>query len=104
MNKPGIGLGVFVIMILVTLCALPFFFGVETGPIKRGPGSILIAIYIQSWGVVFLLSYFYSHKTFFFRAVIWVCENFSFPKGKFMALLYSLLFFGLGTTALIKAI
>ena len=103
-NEPGIILGIFIIIMLITLGVLSFFFGFETGPIKKGPASILTAIYIETWGIVFLLSYFYSHKSFIFRGIIWVCENLSCPKGRFMAIGYSLLAFGLGTVALIQAI
>jgi hypothetical protein len=103
-NEPGIALGLFVISVLVVFGVLPFFYGIETGPIKKGPASILLAVYIQSWGLVFWISYYFSHKSFFFRGVIWVCEELSWPKSRFMALLYGIMGLGMGTVALIKAI
>ena len=54
----------------------------------------------MAWGGMVLERYFLSHKTFFFRALIWVCVHFSHPKGRGTALLYaalSFLFGGLGT-------
>jgi len=58
----------------------------------------------MAWGVMFLASYFFEHKTFFFRALIWVCENFSRPPGRGMAFFYAALGFGLGGFAFLRGI
>ena len=97
-------LGLSIIAILIILGISPFFYGFELGPVKPGPSSILTGIYLQFWGILFLLSYYYSHKSFFFRGLIWICENFSSPRGRKMAFFYFLLAFSLGTVALIQGL
>jgi hypothetical protein len=103
-NDKGLGLGISIIAILVVLMILPFFYGFELGPVKKGPAAILVGIYLQFWGLLFLLSYFFSHKTFFFRGLIWLCENFSRLKGRKMAFFYFALAFGLGSMGLIQGL
>jgi hypothetical protein len=103
-NEKGLALGISIILILIILGCSPLFFGFELGPIKNGPSSILTGIYLQLWGVLFLLSYYFSHKTFFFRALMWVCENFSSPRGRKMAFFYFALSFLLGTVALLRGL
>jgi hypothetical protein len=99
-NERGLALGITLIITLVILGSLPSFFGFENGPLKEGTGTILTGIYIQFWGILYLLSYYYSHKCFFFRWLIWTCENISTPQGRKMAFFYFLLAFGLGTLAI----
>jgi len=103
-NEKGLALGLSIIAILIILGISPFFYGFKLGPVKPGPSSILTGIYLQFWGILFLLSYYYSHKTFFFRGLIWICENFSSPRGRKMAFFYFLLAFFLGTMALIQGL
>lgn len=103
-NEKGRILGITIIAILVVLMFLPFFYGLELGPVKQGPASIFAGIYLQFWGLLFLLSYFFSHKTFFFRGLIWLCENFSRPKGREMAFFYFALAFGLGSMGLLQGL
>ncbi len=103
-NEKGIGLGIIIILVLIILMILPFSLGFELGPVKKGPAAILVGIYLQFWGILFLLSYFFAHKTFFLRGLIWICENFSSPKGRKMAFFYFALAFGLGTAGLIQGL
>ena len=58
----------------------------------------------MAWGAMFLASYFYSHKTFFFRGLIWVCEHWSSPKGRGMAFFYAALALGLGSMATLSGL
>jgi hypothetical protein len=60
---------------------------------QRGIGSVIGGLYLIAWGLMFLASYFYRRKSFFFRALMWVCERGSSPRGKKMAFFY----FGLAT-------
>lgn len=53
---------------------------------------------------MFLVSYFYSHKTFFFRGLIWVCEHWSSPKGRGMAFFYAALALLLGGLATLSGL
>ncbi len=103
-QEKGLALGVSLIALLVFLLVLALYLGVETGPIKQEPGYVVLALYIQTWGAMFLLSYYFSDKTFFFRWLMWVCENISVPKGRGMAFFYFALAFGLGTMALLNAL
>lgn len=103
-NEKGLTLGLSIIAILIILGISPLFYGFELGPVKPGPSSILTGIYLQFWGIIFLLSYFYSHKTFLFRGLIWICENFSSPRGRKMAFFYFVLAFSLGTLSLIQGL
>jgi hypothetical protein len=103
-NSKGLGLGFTIIVILIILMILPFFYDFELGPVKKGPSAILVGIYIQFWGILFLLSYFFPHRTFFFRGLMWLCENFSSPKGRKMAFFYFALAFGLGSMGLINGL
>ena len=103
-NEKGLGLGFLIIALLIVLLISPFYFGFEPGPFGNDISTLLTGIYLQVWGILFLLSYYCSHKTFFFRGLIWVCENFSFPRGRKMAFFYFALAFGLGTFALLHGI
>jgi hypothetical protein len=103
-NEKGLILGCGIIALLAILMLLPFHYGFELGPIEKGRTSVAIGLYLQFWGILFLLSYFYSQKTFFLRGLIWVCENFSSPKGRKMAFFYFTLAFGLGTMSLVKGL
>ena len=103
-NEKGLLLGVLIIAILVILMISPFFFGIGLGSFRAGPSTMLTGMYLQIWGILFLLSYYFSHKTFFFRGLIWVCENFSSPRNRKMAFFYFVLSFGLGTIAFSKGI
>jgi hypothetical protein len=103
-NEQGLALGISIIALLVIFGVAPFWFGFTTGPIQKGPSAIFTGIYLQLWGVMFLLSYYFSHKTFFLRGLIWVCENFSSPRGRKMAFFYFVLAFGLGTGTLLQGL
>ena len=104
-KETGLGLGLFIILILISLMISAATVGDgKLGPMKKGPGEIIGGIYLQFWGILFLLSYFFSHKCFFFRGLIWICENFSSPKGKKMAFFYFALAFGIGTMALLTGL
>lgn len=65
-----------------------------------GLTNILTGVYLIAWGLMFLASYYFSHKTFFFRGLIWVCENWSNPRGRRMAFFY----FGVACLAGVMAI
>lgn len=103
-NEPGIGLGWSLIGLLALLLVAGLAFGVELGPGQPGLGTVFIGLYVLVWGLMFLASYFYSHKTFFLRGLIWVCEHFSAPKGRGMALFYAALGIFLGSGAILKGV
>jgi hypothetical protein len=100
-DEPGIALGVVLIAVLVVLMIVPWVMDVKSGPITPGIGTTLSGLYGIAWGTMFLLSYYFNHKTFFFRALIWVCENWSQPKSRKMAFFYAALGIGLGSMAVL---
>jgi len=91
-KERGLVLGASLILIAVALLAATVAYGLQSGAPRKGLGTILGGIYLQYLGVLFLLSYFFPHKTFLLRGLAWVCEHFSRQSGKWNAFLY----FGLG--------
>jgi len=104
LNEPGHLLGFASIGLLVLLLVAAFQSGIETGPIRPGTGTVLLGVYVMAWGFMFLASYFYSHKSFFFRALIWVCERLSFPASRAMALFYFVLAFVVGGATILAGL
>lgn len=51
-----------------------------------------------------LASYYYSHKSFFLRALIWICEHFSRPSGRWMAFFYFFLGAFMGAMGLLTGL
>ena len=103
-NEAGVALGITIILVLVILLIASLFSGFKLGPVEEGSTAVFTGIYLQVWGILFLLSYYFSHKTFFLRGLIWICENFSSPRGRKMAFFYFFLAFALGTIGFLKGI
>lgn len=103
-NEPGYLLSFALIGVLATLLYAAERAGIEQGPVKVGRGTVLLGLYIMAWGCVFLASYFFGHKSFFLRALVWVCEHASYPRTRKMAFFYFLLAFGLGFMALLAGL
>jgi hypothetical protein len=103
-NESGYLLGTVLIAALVVLLAAVLQVGIESGPIRPGIGSVLLGLYVLAWGLMFLVSYFYSHKTFFFRGLIWVCEHLSFPASRKMAFFYFALTLFIGGLSVLKGL
>lgn len=101
-DEPGYVLGLSLIGILIALLFSVLATDIEPGPLKPGVGSVLLGLYVMAWGFMFLFSYYYSHKTFFLRALIWLCENMSAPKGRRMAFFYFALAFILGGLSILQ--
>ena len=95
--EPGLALGLALIAVLALLLVGALVAGIEPGrPPKPGLGNVLLGVYVMAWGGMFFASYFFEHKTFFFRALIWLCEHFSHPASRKMALFYAALAIVLG--------
>jgi len=103
-NEPGIALGLILIGLLAGLLIAVFATGFKPGPARPGANTVLLGIYVMTWGVMFLASYYFSEKTFFFRALIWVCEHWSHPKGRRMAFFYAALAIILGLVAVLSGL
>ncbi len=76
----------------------------RNGIVQEDIGSIFLSLYIITWGVMFLMSYYFSHKSFFFRAIIWVCNSMSYPSTPKMAIFYSFLAFIVGIVYFFEAV
>jgi hypothetical protein len=106
-NEPGILLGITLISILVVLFALLaglMYVDIEPELFRPGIHSVLFGLYAIAWGVMFLASYYFSHKTFFLRGLIWVCEHWSTPASRKMAFFYFTLTLLFGVPALLTGL
>ncbi|MBC8072357.1 MAG: hypothetical protein IAG13_28805 [Deltaproteobacteria bacterium] len=103
-QEDGLVLGLVLISILAALLFSAFAVGVHDGPIEPGLGTVLSGLYAMAWGVMFLLAYFFAHKTFFLRALMWMCEHASRPSGRIMALFYAAVGIGLGGYTVLRGL
>ncbi len=100
-NETGILLSIFCFGALVILLVSALLIGIPSGADRVGLGSVLLGLYLMAWGCMYLVSYYFSHKAIFFRALIWQCEHASVPANRKMALFYFLLAFVLGAATLL---
>ncbi len=91
------------VLMAVGLLALSVAAQQRAVPGRQAVPSVFLGFYIIYLGVLFLLSYFYSHASCVLGALMWVCEHFSHPRGRFMALFYFGLSLVVGLGALLAA-
>jgi hypothetical protein len=103
-REAGLLVGVGSIALLVILLIATLSVGFPSGRFGKDQGTVLMGLYLMVWGVMFLTSYFYSHKSFFFRGLIWVCEHFSSPASRKMAFFYFALCFVGGSIVLLTGL
>lgn len=103
-NEPGYLIGIALIGALIILLWNGFAFQ-KVGSGELGVGTIFFGIYLVSFGFMFLASYYYSYKSFFFRCLMWVCENLSRPTGnRKMAFFYFAGLFVVGIMFIVKGL
>lgn len=68
--------------------------------VAREKPPVFLGVYVIYLGVLFLLSYFLSDASYVLALLRWVCEHFSHPRGRHMALFYFALSLVLGIGAL----
>ena len=101
-QQPSLLLDFLIVSVGVGLVFASSLFGVETGqPVTKGAGTVLGGLYIIYLGVLFLLSYFFSGACYVFILLMFVCEDFSHPAGRHMALVYFVLSLLLGSGLLL---
>jgi hypothetical protein len=100
-RQHGYALGILLIGVLLLLNVAVFVVEPEFPPPSRSLGTVLIGAYLIAWGLMFLASYYFSHKIFVLRGLLWVCEHFSNPRGKRMAFFYFVLATVLGVVAVL---
>lgn len=65
---------------------------------------VLLGVFQQYLGILWLLSYFCRQRSFLFRALMWVCEHFSSPSSSLMAFFYFALGVGMGTCLILHGL
>jgi hypothetical protein len=75
-------------VVLGSLLAAALLSGFAVGPVKKGPATVFTAIYLQAWGVLFLLSYFLPGRSYLLKGLMWLCEHTGAPRGRWTAVLW----------------
>src|SRR5690606_5449698 len=84
--EDGIALGLTIIILLVAPQIWWFSSGSIPAPdIQQAAYAVLLAILMY-------LSYYYESKSFLFRWVMWTFTHFHVPRGRWLALIYCLVF------------
>jgi len=71
---------------------------------SRSLATVVTGVYIIGIGILFLLSYFFENESLVFQGLMWICENFSNPKGRKMAFFYFVLSFTVGSMAILDGL
>ena len=98
-NEPGLIIGVLIIGLILAYNIAPMPF-IES----EGEGLIATGIYIYFIGSLFIVSYYYSHKSFLFRLFMGLCEFLSWPSSRKMAFFYFGLSLMVGSLAIYDGI
>ena len=78
-----------IVAVAVGLFVATSKFGLEAGhPATRGAASIFAGVYILYLGLLFLLSYSFPRRCFFFSFLGYVCQECSRPAGRAMEWFY----------------
>lgn len=100
--KRNVIFDIVIVTVAVSLLTLTLVFKPQIGaPLKQGVAAIWLGIYIIYLGVLFLMSYFFSGKSAVLSALMWLCESFSRPRSRHMALFYFVLCLAVGVLALL---
>jgi uncharacterized membrane protein len=83
-DEPGHVLSLSLIAVLVFLLVV----SLTRGGAQTAEGIVAMGLFVMAWGLMFLLAFFFSHKSAFLRGLIWFCEHFSYPGTRKMAFFY----------------
>jgi len=61
---------------------------VLSGRVDTNVNDPFVGAYLLYVGLLFLASYYWSEHSAVLRGLIWICENFSGPRGRKMAFFY----------------
>ena len=78
--------------------------GYTLGPMEPGVATVLTGLYVQSIGVLFLLCYVFPDGSYLLRALMWACENWGMPRGRWTAILWGVFCLVLGGVALLQGV
>ena len=82
------------------ICLLAF---VTVATLRAPPATkdVVVGTYLITWGCMFIAAYFFSHKTFFLRGLLWFCTRMSCPSTPKMAFFYGFMTIGMGTVSIL---
>ena len=103
-DEPGYALSALLIGVLAVLLVASMVAGPRLSHLVPGVADALGGVFLIALGAMFALSYRWSHKAFFLRALMWLCEHGSRPAGRFMAWFYAALCAFLGSMGIAKAL
>ena len=101
---------IFTLIVILFICLVfiindfPQFKTIGIGMKPTNRIGVLTGLYVQLWGIVFLLSYFYEKSNFVFRALMWICEHWGSPKSRKTAIFTAILSLTIGTIMLISGL
>ena len=87
-DEPGYLLSAVLITPIVVLFGAYLVVGGPPDHLAASSGTIILGLYLMTWGFMFLVSYYFSHRSIFLRGLIWICEHSSWPAGRRMAFFY----------------
>ncbi len=82
-DKNGIALGILLLCPLLIIGYIK-----NTYFHDKTQQEALLHLQILYVGLLFVLSYYYAHKTILLRGLIWICEHLSAPGSRKMAFFY----------------
>lgn len=71
---------------------------------EGGLKSVLMGLTLVAWGLMFLASVGFSHKTFFLRGLRWFCLNLSWPSTPKMAYFYGVVLCAMGLGSVLSGV
>ena len=102
-DEPGVLLGTLLIALLAGLLGAVLWVELPT-PTARGfvgQGTVLVGAYLIVWGLIFLASCFYGHKTFFLRWLFKTGAAGRPSRAKFRAIFFFAVFTCCGIAAVL---
>jgi apolipoprotein N-acyltransferase len=104
-SQPSIRQKVIIDATLIALAVVLLILASPSGfsKTKHEVPSFFLGLYLVYLGVLFLMSYFFSGSSYVLRVLMWVCEDFSHPRGRYMAFFYFGLLVLIGGCALLSA-
>jgi hypothetical protein len=103
-GKPSLALDALFAAVLASLTVAHLRAGVKLGPLEPGPAAVLTGVYIQSWGLLFLASYFFPSASYLLKGIMWCCENAGRLRGRWTAILWGLFAIALGSVAVAQGL
>lgn len=86
---------------VIHIFSIGFTSGFVVGPAAESPLSIYLGIYLQLFGLLYVLSFFFSNRSWILHGLMWTCENGRCLHGKYAAFFYAAIAFICGTTTLL---